>query len=35
MIRDDFPDSSSTADLAGERMAQTVICETSPFTRQD
>jgi hypothetical protein len=35
MIRDDFPDSSSAADLAGERIAQTVIYETSPFTRQD
>jgi hypothetical protein len=35
MIRDDCPDCSSAADLAGERIAQTVIYETSPFRRQD
>jgi hypothetical protein len=35
MVKDDCPDCSSAADLAGERIAQTVIYETSPFMRQD
>jgi hypothetical protein len=33
MISDDCPDCASAAELAGEQIAQTVIFETSPFTR--
>ena len=35
MVRDDCPVCSSAADLAGEQIAQTVIYETSLFTRQE
>jgi hypothetical protein len=33
MVRDDYPNATAAA-LAGELVAQTVIYETSPFTRQ-
>ena len=35
MIENTCPICSSDAELAGEQIAQTVIYETSPFTRQD
>jgi hypothetical protein len=35
MTEDDCPQCTTPADVAGEQIAQTVIYETSPFTRED